>query len=69
MQQVIVLLFVVAFGNGDVTSHSTVQPTMELCERNHTILLGQTPDVYAKSDVVSIYAECLTMVLRKVKEQ
>ncbi len=69
MEQVYVLLFIAVFGNGEVNSHSSVYPSMELCEQRHNIIISQTPAVYAENDVVSLYAECLTMVTRKVNDQ
>ena len=66
MEQVVVLLFIVVFGDGEIDSHSTVFPTMEVCERSEMILWNQTPEVYAESSVVGMFSECLTLVTREV---
>ena len=68
MEQIVVLLFVAVFGNGDISSHSTVFETMELCEHNETMLWSQIPGVYVESDVISMFSECLTLVTAKVPE-
>ncbi len=66
MEQVVVLLFIAVFGDGEVSSHSTIMPSMELCEHNEVILWTQNHEIYAESNVVSMFSECITLVTRAV---
>ena len=68
MEQVVVLLFIAVFGDGEVSSHSTVFPTMEMCEHNEVILWSQKPEVYSESDVVGMFSECITLITRELKD-
>ena len=66
MQQVVVLLFIAVFGDGEISSHSTIFPTMAACESSEQLLWNQTPDVYSESDVVGMFSECITLVTREI---
>ena len=68
MSEVFVLLFVAVFGNGDVQSMSTVHQTFDECEQYESVLLKKNPEVFAESDVIAIYAECLIMIPRAVEQ-
>ena len=66
MQQVVVLLFIAIFGDGEISSHSTIFPTMAECESNEALLWNQTSEVYSESNVVGMFSECITLVTREV---
>ena len=68
MQQVIVLLFIAIFGDGEISSHSTIFPTMAECESSERLIWNQTSEVYAESDVVGMFSECIVLVTRDVPE-
>ena len=72
MEQIVVLLFVAVFGDGEISSHSTIfedaedRTAMELCERNELKLWNVAPEVYVESDVISMFSECITLVTAEV---
>ncbi len=68
MEQIVVLLFIATFGDGGISSHSTIFETMELCEENEVMLWSQLPEVYVESDVITMFSECITLVTAKVPE-
>ena len=69
MEQVVVLLFIAVFGDGEISSHSTIMPSMEICEHNEHILWTQNREVYSDSDVVGMFSECLTLITRELGER
>ena len=66
MEQVIVLLFIAVFGDGGISSHSTIFKSMAECESSERLLWNQTSEVYSESNVVGMFSECITLVTREV---
>ena len=66
MNEIIVLVFVTLFGDGEITTLSPQQASMEICERNVAILWDQEDETYRESNVVSMDAKCVRMTLNRV---
>ena len=66
MEQVIVLLFIAVFGDGEISSHSTIYETMAECQHKEQLIWNQTAEVYSEHDVISMFSECVTLVTREI---
>ena len=66
MKEVVVLLFVVVFGNGHIVVDVEMMPLAK-CEAKVAWIFAQPPEHYAKYGFRAIYAECLRVIPRPVK--
>ena len=66
MQEVVVLLFVVVFGNGVIIADAELM-SLTKCEHKVTWIYSRPPEHYAKYEFRSIYAECLRIIPRPIK--
>ena len=66
MEQFVILFVVLVFTNGEVKTNAESYPTVEACEQVKGMYWSQTPETYAKANVVGIFTECLNIVPREV---
>ncbi len=67
MKEVVVLLFVGLFGDGELHATAEIMP-MDDCEAKVEWIYNRPPENYAKYELEFIYAECLRMIPREVKK-
>ena len=68
MEQFVILFVVLVFADGTAKTNTESYPTVEACQYVEAMYWSQTPEVYAKANVVSLFTECLNIVPRKVNE-
>ena len=66
--QLVILFVVLVFADGTVKTNAESWPTIEACQRVEAMYWSQTPEIYAKANVVSIFTECLNIVPREVSQ-
>ncbi len=66
MKQIVVLLFVGLFSDGELHATAEVMP-LDKCEAKVDWIYARPPENYAKYELRAIYAECLMMIPRPVK--
>ncbi len=66
MKEVVVLLFVGLFSDGERLATAEIM-SLDDCEDKVAWIYNRPPENYAKYELRAIYAECLMMIPRPVK--
>ena len=66
MEQFVILFVLLVFEDGTVKTNAEPYPTVESCLHVEGLYWDQTPETYAKSNVVGLFTECINIIPRKV---
>ena len=66
MKEVVVLLFVGLFSDGEISTSAEIM-SLDECEAKVEWIYNRPSENYAKYELRAIYAECLMMIPRPVK--
>ena len=66
--QLVILFVVLVFADGTVKTNAESYVSEDACKHVEAMYWSQSPEIYAKANVVSIFTECLNIVPREVKQ-
>ena len=64
--QLVILFVVLVFADGTVKTSAESYPSADTCQHVEDIYWAQSPEIYAKANVVSMFTECLNIVPREL---